>query len=68
MAGKLTGAEETAREGYRELLQDAATAQSQHPLVYGAGNVGGKVARTLLFDVASGQGCIRSYGRQDVFF
>ena len=45
MAGKLTGAEETAREGYRELLQDAATAQSQHPLVYGAGNVGGKVAQ-----------------------
>lgn len=29
---------------------------------------GGTVARTLLFDVASGQGCIRSYGRQDVLF
>ena len=26
-----------------------------------AEDVGGKVARTLLFDVASGQGCIRSY-------
>ena len=33
-----------------------------------AEDVGGTVARTLLFDVASGQGCIRSYGRQDVFF
>ena len=33
-----------------------------------AEDVGGKVARTLLFDVASGQGCIRSYGRQDVLF
>ena len=29
---------------------------------------GGTVARTLLFDVVSGQGCIRSYGRQDVLF
>ena len=33
-----------------------------------AEDVGGKVARTLLFDVVSGQGCIRSYGRQDIFF
>lgn len=33
-----------------------------------AEDVGGKVARTLLFDVASGQGCIRSYGRQDKIF
>ncbi|MDE7221135.1 MAG: chemotaxis protein CheD [Oscillospiraceae bacterium] len=33
-----------------------------------AEDVGGKVARTLLFDVATGQGCIRSYGRQDVLF
>lgn len=33
-----------------------------------AEDCGGTVARTLLFDVASGQGCIRSYGRQDVIF
>ena len=33
-----------------------------------AEDVGGTVARTLLFDVASGQGCIRSYGRQDILF
>lgn len=33
-----------------------------------AEDVGGKMARTLLFDVASGQGCIRSYGRQDMLF
>ena len=33
-----------------------------------AEDVGGNVARTLLFDVVSGQGCIRSYGRQDVLF
>ena len=33
-----------------------------------AEDVGGKVARTLLFDVVSGQGCIRSYGRKDIIF
>lgn len=33
-----------------------------------AENVGGIVARTLLFDVASGQGCIRSYGQKDIIF
>ena len=31
-------------------------------------NVGGSVARTLLFDVDTGQGCIRSYGKQDIIF
>lgn len=31
-------------------------------------HVGGSVARTLLFDVDSGQSCIRSYGRQDIVF
>lgn len=33
-----------------------------------AENVGGTVARTLLFDVASGQACIRSYGQKDIIF
>lgn len=33
-----------------------------------AENVGGTVARTLLFDVVSGQGCIRSYGQKDIIF
>ena len=33
-----------------------------------AEGVGGKVARTLLFDVVSGQGCIRSYGQKDIIF
>ncbi len=28
--------------------------------------VGGTVARTLLFDAATGQACIRSYGKQDI--
>ena len=40
------------KEGIRQMAED----------------VGGTVARTLLFDVVSGQGCIRSYGRQDVLF
>ena len=30
--------------------------------------VGGNVARTLLFDVDSGQACIRSYGKKDIVF
>ncbi len=38
------------REGIRLLKED----------------VGGKVARTLLFDVASGLGCVRSYGRPEL--
>ena len=38
------------REGVRLLKED----------------VGGKVARTLLFDVASGLGCVRSYGRPEL--
>lgn len=33
-----------------------------------AENVGGTVARTLLFDVVTGQGCIRSYGQKDIIF
>ena len=30
--------------------------------------IGGTVARTLLFDVVSGQGCVRSYGVKDIIF
>ena len=33
-----------------------------------AENVGGTVARTLLFNVGTGQGCIRSYGQKDIIF
>ena len=33
-----------------------------------AEEVGGTVARTLLFDVGSGQGCIRSFGHKDIIF
>ena len=31
-------------------------------------HTGGSVARTLLFDVVSGQACIRSYGQKDIIF
>ena len=30
--------------------------------------IGGNVARTLLFDVVSGQACVRSYGVKDIIF
>ena len=31
-------------------------------------HTGGTVARTLLFDVVTGQACIRSYGQKDIIF
>ena len=40
------------REGIRLLKED----------------VGGSVARTLLFDVAPGQACVRSYGKPELIF
>lgn len=40
------------REGIRLLRED----------------VGGTVARTLLFDAASGQACVRSYGKPEIIF
>ena len=30
--------------------------------------IGGTVARTLLFDVVTGQACVRSYGQKDIIF
>ena len=30
--------------------------------------VGGKIARTMFFDIASGQACVRSYGQKDIIF
>ena len=49
-------------------IESVHTILRQEGIRLTAEDVGGTVARTLLFDVASGQGCIRSYGRQDVFF
>ena len=49
-------------------IESVHTILRQEGIRLTAEDVGGKVARTRLFDVASGQGCIRSYGRQDVFF
>ena len=31
-------------------------------------DVGGSVARTLLFDAATGQACVRSYGKPELIF
>ena len=31
-------------------------------------DVGGTVARTLLFDAATGQGCVRCYGKPELIF
>ena len=49
-------------------IESVHTILRQEGIHLAAENVGGTVARTLLFDVASGQGCIKSYGREDIFF
>ena len=49
-------------------IESVHTILKQEGIRLMAEDCGGTVARTLLFDVASGQGCIRSYGRQDVLF
>ena len=49
-------------------IESVHTILRQEGIRLTAEDVGGTVARTLLFDVATGQGCIRSYGRQDVLF
>ena len=49
-------------------IESVHTVLKQEGIRLLAENVGGSVARTLLFDVVSGQGCIKSYGHQDVLF
>lgn len=49
-------------------IESVHTILRQEGLRLNAEHVGGKVARTLLFDVVTGQACIRSYGQKDVIF
>lgn len=49
-------------------IESVHTVLKQEGIRLLAENVGGNVARTLLFDPVSGQGCIKSYGRQDILF
>ena len=49
-------------------IESVHTVLKQEGIRLLAEDVGGTVARTLLFDPVSGQGCIKSYGRQDVLF
>lgn len=49
-------------------IESVHTVLKQEGIRLLAEDVGGSVARTLLFDPLSGQGCIKSYGRQDVLF
>lgn len=54
---KLSGDEEAGKrnqEWYGQFLQDAASAQEQHPYAYGAGSVGGNLA--LLYGTGAGLG------------
>ena len=47
-------------------IESVHTVLKQEGIRLLAEDVGGSVARTLLFDPVSGQGCIRSYGRPEV--
>lgn len=49
-------------------IESVHTVLKQEGIRLLAEDVGGSVARTLLFDPVSGQGCIRSYGRPEVLF
>ena len=49
-------------------IESVHTVLKQEGIRLLAEKVGGSVARTLLFDPASGQGCIKSYGYQDILF
>ena len=49
-------------------IESVHTVLKQEGIRLLAEDVGGSVARTLLFDPVTGQGCIKSYGRQDVLF
>lgn len=49
-------------------IESVHTVLKQEGIRLVAENVGGSVARTLLFDPVSGQGCIKSYGHQDILF
>jgi len=49
-------------------IESVHTILRQEGIRLTAEHVGGKVARTLLFDVISGQCCIRSYGCKDIIF
>ena len=49
-------------------IESVHTVLKQEGIRLVAEDVGGSVARTLMFDPVTGQGCIKSYGRQDVLF
>ena len=49
-------------------IESVHTVLKQEGIRLVAEDVGGTVARTLMFDPVSGQGCIRSYGRKDILF
>ncbi len=49
-------------------IESVHTVLKQEGIRLLAEDVGGSVARTLMFDPITGQGCIKSYGRKDVLF
>jgi chemotaxis protein CheD len=64
---EISGSNSLGNIGQRN-VESVHTILRQEHLSLQAEDVGGTSARTLLFDVSSGQGCIRSYGKKDILF
>ena len=64
---EVSGSNGLGNIGQRNIESVKATVRRENIRLL-AEHTGGTVARTLLFDVVSGQGCIRSYGHEDIIF
>ena len=64
---EIAGSNSLGNIGQRN-IESVHTILRQEKIALLAEDVGGTNARTLLLDVASGQGCIRSYGKKEIIF
>ena len=64
---EIAGSNSLGNIGQRN-IESVRTILRQEKIALLAEDVGGTNARTLLLDVASGQGCIRSYGKKEIIF
>lgn len=64
---EISGSNSLGNIGQRN-IESVRTILRQEGISLLAEDVGGTSARTLLLDVSSGQGCIRSYGKKDILF
>jgi len=64
---EVSGSNSLGNIGLRNIESVKATLKRENIRLL-AEQTGGSIARTLLFDVVTGQGCIRSYGHKDIIF